>query len=158
MPHAALRMAAAIVAGLAIAALAAAPALAAKGNCKTPKTAFHTEYDGTTTTSTEWVKVPRTAVTFKQGGEKASCVVVRFSVLPDADYIVLVRPVIDGQLMATPHEVQLEYLSPGYSSTRSFEFVFPKVKPGSHVLRIEWRTPGGDPVDFYRRTVTVQHR
>jgi hypothetical protein len=132
--------------------------LAAKGNCNTPKTAFRTETDGVTTTATTWVTVPKSVVSFTQGGNNPSCVVVRFSVLPRANYLVYIRPLIDGTILATPDNVQLEYKSPGYLSTRAFEFVFPKIAPGNHVLRMQWITPDGQQTWFYRRTITVQHR
>jgi hypothetical protein len=147
-----------VLAFAALLSVGASDAFAAKGKCSTPKTAYRTETDVVATTSTSFVPVPKTGVSFKQGGNKASCVVVRFSVLPDADYIVYIRPVIDSTILATPTNVQLEYNSPSYLSTRSFEFVFPEIEPGKHVLRMEWVTYGGQQVQFFRRTVTVQHR
>lgn len=133
-------------------------ASAAKGNCVLNKAAYRTETDSVTSTATEWTVMSKTAVKFTQGGSERSCVVVRFSGLPNATYIMSVRAVLDGKVIATPPEVQLEYDSPDYLSARAFEFVFPKVKPGKHTARIEWKAYPGFSNSMYRRTVTVQHR
>lgn len=143
---------------LSASAFVATDASAAQGNCVLNKAAYRTEKDGVTSPSTEWVVMSKTAVKFTQGGPGRSCVIVRFSGLPRATYIMRIRAVLDGEVIATPPEVQFEYDSPGYLSVRAFEFVFPKVKPGKHIVRIEWVAHPGFPNTVYRRTVTVQHR
>ncbi|MEJ8573134.1 hypothetical protein [Microbaculum marinum] len=148
-------------AAVAIAAvLAAQPAVAAKGGCNTPKTHYRTTETSATTTSTEYVLLPKSRIVFRQRGDEPGCVVVRLSALPRADYIMEVRPVIDGSKTATPASIQFEYDSPGYLSPRSFGFVFPKVAPGRHVLKFEWRTVSAPSHEarMYGRTITVQHQ
>jgi hypothetical protein len=147
-------------AAVAFAAMPVPPAHAAKGVCQTTKTHYRTTTEGATTTSTTYVKMPRTRLTFKQGGNKKGCAIVRLSAVPRADYIMAVRAVLDGTKIGTPGEIELEYDSPGYLSPRGFEFVFRGVQPGKHTVWIEWRTytTPADESRVYERTVTVMHR
>ena len=149
--------AAAIATALAV---SAAPAQAAMGVCQTTKTHYRTTTEGAMTTSTTFVELPKSRAVFRQGGKKAGCVIVRLSAVPRDDYIMTVRAVMDEAKVARPDYVELEYESPGYLSPRGFEFVFPKVSPGRHVVRIEWHTntSPSDESRMYRRTVTVEHR
>jgi len=133
-------------------------AIGARGHCAVNKVAYRTETDGATTTSTDWVVVPKTLVKFTQGGSKPGCVVVHISALPRSTYIMRIRAVLDGTIVGTPPETQFEYDSAGYLSVRSFEFVFTKVPPGKHAVRIEWVAHPGFTNWMYERTVTVQHR
>ncbi len=135
-------------------------ASAVKGKCQTPKTAFRTTGDKAETNADKWVDLPKSKISFVQGGKKPGCVIVRFSAMPHTSHIIGIRVVLDGRATAEPGNIDLDYKSDGYISPRGFEFVFPKVPPGKHHVKIQWANWAGEhaTAHLYQRTITVQHR
>jgi hypothetical protein len=97
------------------------------------------------TLSTTFVDIPETTFSFIQGGSVASCVIVRFSAEAFAkDNGVLVRPLLNVATTALPSHVTfagMECIPTVGCPTRShsFEFVFPRVNPGKHLLRMQFK-------------------
>jgi hypothetical protein len=100
-------------------------------------------------------------VSFTQGGTAASCVVVRFSAesfVTSFNGIVFVRAFLDNTTAAVPGEVQFSGDDGNRYRAHSYDFIFPSVAPGAHVLRMQFRSgTGGDTVFIKRRTTIVQH-
>ena len=151
-----------VAAGLAaIVSLAHVPdAMAVKGKCETPKTAYRTTSDKAETDTIEWTDLPKSKIVFRQGGKKPGCVIVRVSAMPDAGYIIAIRAVIDGTIIAEPGGVQLDYQSADYLSPRGFEFIFPEIAPGKHALKIEWSNYAEEFAEayLYKRSIVLHHR
>jgi hypothetical protein len=97
------------------------------------------------TLSTTYVDIPEATLNFVQGGDVASCVIVRFSAEAFAkDNGVSVRPLLNVATTALPDEVAfagMECIPTVGCTTRAhaFEFVFPRVKPGKHLLRMQFK-------------------
>jgi hypothetical protein len=163
-----------LVAGLALAALALGSTAASadvEGNCGAlPRMNYAVvDSDKFATDSRDFVPIPKATVHFTQFGTTTGCVVVRISaetLAPYARYMI-VRPILHSStiapLLAQPSEAWLsgDY-TPDASSVargaRSFEFVFPSVKPGPHVIVMQMRSYNGRTVVIRRTTITVQHR
>lgn len=110
------------------------------------------------TDKTTFVNIPETAVTFRQGGSRASCVIVRFSaeVLLQIPSGMEVRAMIDDTMLAFPRNAIYLATACCALSGHTFEFVFPNVRPGIHTLRMEYRSESTDPV-FLMRHNTIVH-
>jgi hypothetical protein len=99
----------------------------------------------TNTLSTNYVDISEATLSFRQGGASASCVILRFSAEVSAkDNAVTVRPLMDVDKKAFPPEVAfggMECIPTVGCTTRShaFEFVFPKVTPGTHLVRMQFK-------------------
>jgi hypothetical protein len=102
------------------------------------------------TKSTTYVDIPEATVSFKQGGTVASCVIVRFSAAASSNADgVTIRPLLDVSTTALPVEIPLagmECIPTVGCTTRShsFEFVFPHVAPGKHLLRMQFEAAFGN--------------
>jgi len=144
------------------------PASAAKvhtGACTTSKSRFKTSKTIEETAALSFETIPGTTIEFRQSGNKAKCVRVEFSVVA---YVrnsakMEVRARLDGNAVAKPGIVQLsgdddENNADGAARARAFLFVFPKVKPGKHTVRIEWRSTVQTFINIERRTTVVHHR
>jgi hypothetical protein len=125
--------------------------------------------DKFSTNSKTFVAIPNATVHFVQSGTTPGCAIVRFSaetLAPEARFMI-VRPVLQGSglvpVLPLPPEIWLsdDYI-PGADllayGARSFEFVFPNVQPGPHVIVMQMRSHEGRPVVIRRSTTTVQHR
>jgi hypothetical protein len=101
------------------------------------------------TNSTIFVDVPESTLSFVQGGSVASCVIVRFSAeVSSKDNGLSVRPLLDVSTVALPSSVGfggMECIPTVGCTTRahSFEFVFPHVAPGTHLLRMQYNAAFG---------------
>lgn len=115
--------------------------------------------DNSTTTSTTFVNIPEATVTFTQGGAHASCVIVRFSaVAMGGSDNIFVRAFLDQTTAAIPDDVRYTRSQSFTSEAHSFEFIFPRVAPGSHAIRMQFRaeSSGGGGVTVDRHTTVVQ--
>lgn len=95
------------------------------------------------TLSETYVDVPEATVSFVQGGSAPSCVIVRFSAQTFAKGNgMTVRPLMDVNTRALPAGVQyaaMDCSAEGCGDhSYSFEFVFPSVAPGTHLLRMQY--------------------
>jgi hypothetical protein len=114
--------------------------------------------DNSTTTSQTFVNIPETAIIFTQGGTSPSCVIVRFSAETFAagNNAVNIRAYLGANVTVLPDEARY---SGGDSvvGTHLFEFVFPSVAPGRHILQMQFRSSPGatDPSVFVHVHNTV---
>lgn len=94
---------------------------------------------------------------FFKGGASASCVIVRFSAITFAvvDNRVEIRAYLDNGPAALPAAVMYSDGSGG-AGAHSFEFIFPSVAPGFHVVRMQYRSPNGGLISVSRHTTVVQ--
>ncbi len=71
--------------------------------------------------------------------------------------IVFVRAYLDNTTAALPFEVQYSGDDGNFAHAHSYEFVFPSVAPGAHVVRGEFRSNlNGNTVTVLRHTTVVQ--
>lgn len=104
--------------------------------------------------------IPEARIAFTQGGTNASCVIVRFSAAttPQDGGIVAIRPVIDGDLAVFPLPISTDYSADTiWQTATSFEFIFPSVAPGQHVVRMYYRSPQGTQVRVHHYNMVIQY-
>ena len=147
---------------LMFAALTPTPAPAAQTNVRCSLTKMKisvSELDSSSTTSTTFKTLPEASVSFTQGGISANCVVVRFSAVTVSgpNDGVKIRAHMDNTTVALPGEVFYSGDEGAAFGARSYDFVFPSVAPGSHVLRMQFRSTNGNIVYVHRHTTIVQH-
>lgn len=120
------------------------PATAVIGGCQPSSVRFIASPSGAaTTTSRTFVSVPEARATFNQGGPISSCVIVDFSAIVSTfggDKMVF-RALLDGNVVAQPGNISLDIGSA--AGPRSFNFIFPLVSPGSHVVQMQYRATHG---------------
>ena len=106
--------------------------------------------------SQTFTNVPHTSVTFTQGGAVPTCVIVRFSAQVGASNgtNMHVRAVLDGATLALPPEVRFAFTA-DTSAARSYEFIFPSVAPGKHVLRMQYQSSNGSSMNISNRSTIV---
>ena len=119
-----------------------------------------------TTSSTTYVNVPDTQITFVQS--KPGCVVVHYSAFVFASNagaaLMYVRPLLDGAVTAVPAETQFagdddEDNDGRWARSHAMNFVFPNVPAGIHRLTMQWRSlVAGQTIFTHRRTTLVHHR
>jgi hypothetical protein len=118
------------------------------------------------TTSSSYVNVPNTSISFLQGGSGNGCVIVTFSAESWAEYgrLIFVRARLDDAITAAPGAVQFsgdddEDGDGRWARSRAFTFVFPAVPPGAHFVRMEYRSvTAGRRVYIGKHNTVVQHR
>jgi hypothetical protein len=113
------------------------------------------------TTSTSFVAIPDSGLTFTQGGTGPSCVLVRFSAASsvNGNSVARVAAKLDNATSAEPVSAQFsgDTVSGG-SRAHSFEFLFVNVPPGPHTVRMMYMVGNGsDEVFMDERTMVVQH-
>src|SRR5690349_7692512 len=130
------------------------------GTCKPEQVKFIASTVEHTTTSFSFVNIPETQIVFTQGGATASCVLVRFSAntygANNID-VVNVRAVLDNTTSALPGSISVRSESDIVGFPRSFEFIFPKVTPGSHVLRMQFSSDKGNLVHVKNHNTVIQY-
>ncbi len=135
------------------------------GHCAVGKVSFAaSNIEGYGLTSSSYVDVPDMAVTFSVPGTAQSCAIATFSAVTstDADQLMMVRALMDRSTLATPSDVLLDGDSDEdgdglWARAHSFTFVFTRVAPGKHTIRMRWRSFSGGGVVLGRRTLVVQH-
>ena len=136
---------------------AAAPA--DTGACSPAKVKYNASlFANSPTTSTSFVNIPDASISFTQGGTKASCVVVRFSAeshVQGADSVV-VRAYLDKTTSAIPAEIIYSSGDGFNTNAHAFEYIFPDVAPGHHVVNMQYKSLNGTSVNIYYRTTVVQ--
>jgi len=130
------------------------------GTCTPNKITYRTADSTVNTTSSTFAQVPQMILNFTQGGDEETCVIVRYSGMGAAmePRLIFIRVLLDGTEVAEPGNVQFEGYTPGASTARSFDFIFPSVEPGNHQVKVEWRSFNGEIVFMHRRSMVVQHR
>jgi hypothetical protein len=112
-----------------------------------------------TTSSSSFVNIPETTVQFSQGGVEPSCVLVRFSASTYVDNgidVIDIRAVLDNTTAALPGMIRVRGETDVVGYPRTFEFIFPLVSPGSHTLRMQYKSEKGNPVHVRQRNTVVQ--
>ena len=142
-----------------------APALT--GQCKVNKVSYATGEDtGLSTTSLSYVDVPGMSSTFTEGGTVTRCVTVQYTAYvfaaSGAATLMQVRALLDGVTVASPSETQFdgdsdEDADGAWARSHAFNFVFPTVAPGSHTIKIQWKSFDGTTIFTHRRTLLVGH-
>ena len=147
-----------------LAALASAPALAAPTTVKCNPTptklkAIVSDDDASFSDSQTYANLPQAKVRFVQGGTVPSCVVVRFVAEAGAVGFAFaeVRAILDDVTEPLPPNVRF-----GVNHTSevagSYEFLFPSVAPGNHVLRMQFRSSNGESVFIVGHSTIVLHK
>lgn len=129
------------------------------GACSPTKSSYVVSIRNSQRSSTTFGNVPETSVNFVQGGAKASCVIVRFSATTFGAKM-MVRAFLDGVTVSIPDEVLFSSGdNNGLGGAHSFEFVFRSVAPGSHIVRMQYRSDPFAPgtVTMQRHITVVQH-
>jgi len=147
---------------------AAAPAALQSGGCVNMTKINYAADDSINkfTSSTGFVNIPNSVVSFAQGGTTNDCVIVTFTAeaIAPANRLMLVRSVLDSSVVAAPGGVQFtgdndEDFDGRWARSHAFTFVFPSVAPGLHNVKMQFRSPAtfGN-VYIHKHTVVVQHR
>jgi hypothetical protein len=134
----------------------AAEAASATGNCVTTATKYRVADTSAGTTSTSFVNVLQSGLTFVQGGSAPGCVIVSFTaVITTADAWMYVKPTLDGENPVDPNSGVWRVT---VQDSRTAVFVFTNVSPGSHSLVMKFRSNNGGNVTVYNRTATLSYR
>jgi hypothetical protein len=134
------------------------------GSCKlATATSYRWSDTFITTGSSVFVDIPETAVGFVQGGANSSCVVVSFSAELEmqAGEAMEFRPTLDGAVPSTLGPPFFTFSSNGGITTATMTFIFGKVGPGSHQVRLQARAVGDGIISaraVTSRTTLVQYR
>jgi hypothetical protein len=102
------------------------------------------------TQSETFVIVPEATINFSQGGTKPSCVIVHFSghaFSPVGNTLVL-RAVLNNTTAGLPAQIQFTANDPNFYTTRTAIFIFHNVPPGTHQIKMQFRSGGGDKVEI----------
>jgi hypothetical protein len=130
------------------------------GTCQPAKVKFSaSDRDQNITTSTTFINLPEAAITFTQGGTKASCVIVYFTgmVAVGANGQLFVRAIMDGSDVGLPELFQIIALSNNFSHTHTASFIFPSIAPGSHQVRIQYSSGNGQQVIIGRHNTVANY-
>jgi hypothetical protein len=114
------------------------------------------------TTSTSFVDVANTSITFKIGGTKPACATVTFSGYTFAaagSELMFVQAVIDGVPIA-PGSVQFsgdddEDSDGAWARSHQAQWIAPGLAPGTHTAKIQFMSLTGQTVFIHKATTTV---
>lgn len=96
------------------------------------------------TISSSYIDLAQARVSFRQGGNTPSCVLVRFSANANGDQSnFAIRALLDGAELALPNELVVTDGADKGPAARRFTFVLPSVSPGSHTVAIQYRRLNG---------------
>ncbi len=129
------------------------------GRCTPSKVRFSNTNESSSNTTSTPAYVSGATTTFVQGGTSPGCVILNFSAqtATGANTSMVLRPLLDGAFSALPGEVQADYSSGVYTS-KSVNFIFPNVAPGSHRIRIQfWSTNPGNAVSIKDINMIIHH-
>jgi hypothetical protein len=127
---------------------AAAPATRVTGSCSPSKVKYALSSRGTSTTSSDPVTIPDTAINFIQA--KAGCVIVDFTATTRLDDpppgVIVIHPFLKesgGTIVpSAPQDAVLNF-STVDGDIRTVQFVFSAVAPGNYTLRMQMHSAGG---------------
>ena len=112
------------------------------------------------TASEDFVNVPGTIITFRQGGPNPDCVIISFSAEAGAAAyeVMAVQAVVDGEFCPLSGNF---FASSGSEqigrADRAMNFLCPDIVPGKHTAKMQYHSNGGEVyLDF--RTMIVWHR
>lgn len=118
------------------------------------------------TTSSGFVDVPNSGVSFTQGGSSNGCVIVSFSgeSYAPSGRLLLLQARLDSSSTASPGIVQFsgdddENGNSKWARSHAFNFVFQSVAPGPHFVTIRYRTAtSGRRVFMGKHATVIQHQ
>ena len=116
---------------------------------------------GGSTNSNSFVNVPDTAVDVTIGGANPTCVIVVFTAHTQttSNENMAIRARLEG---GGGNSTPSEYATgpgTGVSETRTAQFIFDNVEPGTYTARMQFRSiSGGTTVTLGRPTIVVHHR
>ena len=129
------------------------------GSCRPSQVKFIASSLDHSTTSFAFVNIPETQINFTQGGAAASCVLVRFSASTHGTNgidVVNVRALLDSTA-GHPAVIKVRGETDVTGYPRSFEFIFPSVPPGAHVLRMQFSSDKGAAVHVMNHNTVIQY-
>jgi hypothetical protein len=116
------------------------------------------------TTSSSFVDVPGTSVTFTEQSfprvPASTCVAVTFSAYAFAQgsgSLMEVQAVLDGSTIGLPGFVQFTGSDNTWASAHAYTFVFPNVSLGTHTVKIQFSSFLGTQVFIHRPSVVVHY-
>lgn len=139
-----------------------APAAAVQGTCQPTRVKYSAspmDSGDKVTTSKTFVNVPEASVNIVQGGTHASCIIVQFSAYAAAGLSnkMNVRALLDSTTIAQPGEMLFATNDAGAGQVRTVNFIFPLIAPGSHTIRMQWRSLTGAGVVMGRHSTIVHY-
>jgi hypothetical protein len=145
------------VAALPVTAPSAQAAAVTVKTCTTTKLTYAYTDEQVATSTTPFENIPNTSFTFVQGGAAPSCAIVDFfaTARTGADTME-VRVTLDGHTLGLPPQVIFVSNSDQVSAAASF--FFPNVAPGTHRVRLQYRSTTGDSVDLTSPRAIVHYR
>jgi hypothetical protein len=126
----------------------------------TPLAKFVVDSLTQSTNSPTLVDVDRSFRSFTVGGNKPSCVIVRFSAqafAPGIGEFIRVRALLDGK-PSIENEIQMVAESVSFSEAAAYTFLFPSVSPGVHSVRMQYRSPNTGTVSINDFNMEIRHR
>lgn len=98
---------------------------------------------GQGTFSTTFVDVINSPTSFRQKGSGPGCAILNFSAQawPSGNTnLIYIQALLDGVTPSLAGEIQFNAGPETYSDAHSYNFVFPSVAPGLHVVKVQMRT------------------
>lgn len=128
------------------------------GSCSMSKVKFKTSDVFALTTSTSYVDVPDMDLTFTVSGNTGTCVEVLFSgeVATEGEGM-RVRAILDGVTRSIPNNVLFADQAAFFGS-HAFHFAFKSVAPGTHTLKVQWRSQAGGEIYIDTRSLFVHYQ
>src|SRR5262249_30603570 len=134
--------------GCAVMLAASAPSVRA-GECGDISTvSYRTANDTVSTLSQTFVNMPSASVQFTTSASDR-CVFVRFMGVFDLVGDAEIQVLLDGTRVAEPGPIP--------AGSRFFELVFNQVRPGFHIVKVQWRSKTAYPLGVRARTLTVSY-
>jgi hypothetical protein len=133
------------------------------GTCRGNRASYATQSVSTTTTSTAFINIPSTSVSFIVPGALNICIIVDYAAQAfapgGASGLMIVRAVRDGVEVGQPPDWQMVGGNAGpYSNSHSMQSVFPNVAPGLHTITMQFRSFFGTSVTINKGNMTVHHK
>src|SRR5262249_24498258 len=109
------------------------------------------------TTSTSFVNVIGSGVSFTQGGTSAACVIVSFSAQVFTPLGgIIVRALLDGT-ESVDHTIDFVFAS-GNFAAHAYNFLFPAVSPGGHTFRMQYLSASAANATIQSFDLNIRHR
>lgn len=132
-----------------------------QGTCSPTKIKFSASaLDGNSTNSQTFKNVPEASVSFTQGGSSPSCVIVSFTGMvaaPADGTVMFLRAWLNDTTAGLPGEIQFTTSGMVAARTHTINFIFPSVAPGTHVMRIQYKTNSSGQNVWVHRHNTIVH-
>ncbi|HEY3247218.1 MAG TPA: hypothetical protein VGK88_02850 [bacterium] len=135
------------------------PAAVVGGDCLAPaKMKFKTADTSVSTTSTAWVNAPDMYTSFTISGTVKECLEVDFSAsaVANSGATMIVRAILDSGTIGLPAQVFFSSQT-NWDYAQAFNFAFKDVAPGSHQVKIQWKSLGGVSISLEPRSLIVRY-